>query len=102
MVRAEVLAHAAAQRGAAGVLPDLDESLARARRSLEEVRPLYREGRQSVMEVLRAEEAAARARQAQLDAQALARKEWTAARLAQGRLDGDAIAALSRGLEGTR
>ncbi len=101
-VRGEVLARAAAQRGALAALPDLDESLDRARRSLEEVRPLYREGRQSVMEVLRAEEGVARARQAQLEALAGARREWASARFAQGRLDRDAVAALARGLEGTR
>ena len=98
-VRGEVLARAAGLRGIAAVLPELNESLARARQSLEQVRPLYREGRQSVMEVLRAEEAVARLEEMRLETLYLLRSQWASLRAAQGALDDEAIAVLSRSLE---
>lgn len=98
-IRGEVLARAAGLRGLLAVAPELEESSARARRSLEQVLPLYREGRQSVMEVLRAEEAVARAEDARLETQARLRSDWAALRAAQGRLDAAAVAELARGLE---
>lgn len=97
--RGEVLARAAGLRGIAAALPELRESLARARQSLEQVRPLYREGRQSVMEVLRAEEAAARLEEARLEALYQLRSQWAALRAAQGTLDDDAVGVLARSLE---
>jgi outer membrane protein TolC len=102
MIRGEVLGRAAGVRGLAAALPALDESLARARSSLEAVRPLYREGRQSIMEVLRAEEAVARLQESEFEARCGLRVEWAALRAAQGRLDDDAVAALSRSLEAVR
>ncbi|MBI3564411.1 MAG: TolC family protein [Elusimicrobia bacterium] len=102
MVRGEVLARAAGVRGVAAVAPELDEALARARQSLDEVRPLYREGRQSVMEVLRAEEAVGKLTEARLDARRRLRADWAALRAAQGRLDDDAVATLGRSLEAAR
>jgi len=98
-VRAEVLSRAAGLRGTLAVLPELSESLARARRSLEQVRPLYREGRQSVMEVLRAEEAVARLEEMRLETLYQLRSQWAALRAAQGRLDDEAVAVLSLSLE---
>ena len=100
--RADVLSRAAGLRGLAAVLPDLNESLARARDSLEQVRPLYREGRQSVLEVLRAEEAVARLDDSRLDAAYRLRSDWAALRAAQGRLDDDSVATLTRSLEESR
>lgn len=100
--RGEVLTRAAGLKGLAEVLPELTESLARAREALEQVRPLYREGRQSVLEVLRAEEAVARLEDARLDASLRLRSEWAALRAAQGRLDDDAVALLARSLEEAR
>lgn len=102
MVRGEVLARAAGLRGIAATLPDLNESLARARESLTLVQPLYREGRQSIMEVLRAEEAVARLQDARFEALYRLRSEWAALRAAQGRLDDAAVAALAAGLEDAR
>lgn len=99
MVRGEVLARAAGLRGIAAALPELIEALARARRSLEQVRPLYREGRQSVMEVLRAEEAVARLEETRLETLYQLRAQWAALRAAQGILDDEAVAVLSRSLE---
>jgi outer membrane protein TolC len=98
-VRGEVLSRAAGLRGLAAVLPDIKESLARARESLEQVRPLYREGRQSVLEVLRAEEAAARLEDSRLETVYHLRSDWAALRRAQGRFDDDAVATLTRSLE---
>ncbi|MDE2142432.1 MAG: TolC family protein [Elusimicrobia bacterium] len=100
--RAEVLGRAAGVRGLIAALPDLDESLARAQESLAQVRPLYREGRQSVMEVLRAEEAVARLQDARLDALCRLRSEWAALRAAQGRLDDAAVGTLASSLETPR
>jgi len=98
----EVRARAAGLRGLAAVVPELDESLARARESLEQVRPLYREGRQSIMEVLRAEEAVAKISEARLDALCRLRSDWAALRAAQGRFDDEAVRELARSLEAAR
>jgi outer membrane protein TolC len=101
-VRSEVLGRAAGIRGLEAALPELKESLARGEESLRLVRPLYREGRQSIMEVLRAEEAVARLRDARDEAQYRLRSEWAALRAAQGRFDDAAVAALTRSLEEVR
>ncbi len=101
-VRSEVTAQAAAVRGVTAAAAEIDESLARARESLVEVRPLYREGRQSIMEVLRAEEAAAKLAEASLDARRRERTEWAALRAAQGLLDDGSVTAIAHSLEETR
>jgi outer membrane protein TolC len=101
-VRGEVLGRASGLRGLVATLPDLNESLARAQESLDLVRPLYREGRQSIMEVLRAEEAVARLEDSRLEALYRLRSEWAALRAAQGGLDDEAVAALAKSLEPVR
>jgi len=100
--RGEVLARAAGLRGLAAALPEVREALSRARGSLEQVRPLYREGRQSVLEVLRAEEAVARLEEARLETLYRQRAEWASLRAAQGLFDAGAVAVLSRSLEASR
>jgi len=80
----------------------LREALARARDSLEQVRPLYREGRQSVLDVLRAEEAVARLEEACLETIYRQRADWASLLAAQGRFDAAAVDALSRSLEKSR
>ncbi|OGR95802.1 MAG: hypothetical protein A2V88_13890 [Elusimicrobia bacterium RBG_16_66_12] len=100
--RGEVLARAAGLRGLGSALPDLSEALARARDSLEQVRPLYREGRQSVLDVLRAEETVARLEEARLETVYRQRVEWASLRAAQGRFDADAVAVLNGSLEESR
>lgn len=100
--RGEVLARAAGLRGLNAVLPELREALARARDSLEQVRPLYREGRQSVLDVLRAEEAVARLEEARLDTVYRQRADWAGLRAAQGRFDRAAVEALTASLEASR
>ena len=98
-IRGEVLGRAAGLRGIIATIPDLNESLARAQESLELVRPLYREGRQSVMEVLRAEEAVAHVQESRFEALFRLRSEWAALRASQGRLDDKAVIALTHSLE---
>ncbi len=98
-VRGEVLGRAAGLRGLIEALPSIEEALTRARRSLDLVRPLYQEGRQSVMEVLRAEEAVAQAQEARLEALYQLRAGWAALRAAQGRLGDADIAQIARSLE---
>ncbi|OIO10235.1 MAG: hypothetical protein AUJ52_04680 [Elusimicrobia bacterium CG1_02_63_36] len=55
-----------AYEGAARTLPLAEQMLRRARASIEKFRPLYREGRQSILEVLRAESGLADAEEARL------------------------------------
>ena len=59
--KVEVLQALKNYEGAQEALPLARQTLERAEKSLELFRPLYREGRQSIMEVLRAEEGLARA-----------------------------------------
>ena len=101
-VRGEVLGRADGVRGLIATLPDLNDSLNRARESLDLVRPLYREGRQSILEVLRAEEAVARLDDSRLEALYRLRSEWAGLRAAQGRLDDEAVTALSGSLVNTQ
>jgi outer membrane protein TolC len=100
--RGEVLARAAGLRGLNAALPELREALARARDSLEQVRPLYREGRQSVLDVLRAEEAVARLEEARLETVYRQRADWAGLKAAQGRFDAAAVATLTDSLEASR
>ncbi|MBI4060234.1 MAG: TolC family protein [Elusimicrobia bacterium] len=100
--RGEVLGRAAAVRGLQAALPELDEGLTRAASALDLARPLYREGRLSALEVLRAEEARARMTEARLQAQAGLRTQWAALAAARGRLDADAVSTLARSLEEVR
>ena len=97
-----MLTRAAGLRGLSAALPELREAVARARDSLEQVRPLYREGRQSVLDVLRAEEAVARLEEARLETVYRQRSEWASLRAAQGLFDAEAVAVLSRSLEVSR
>lgn len=101
-VRGEVLARAAGIRGSIASSAEIDESLARARQSLDEVRPLYREGRQSVMEVLRAEESVAKLFAEHLAARRKLRADWSALRAAQGKLDDETVSIINGSLEGSR
>jgi outer membrane protein TolC len=66
-VRIEVSQVYEGYKGARESLPITEDTVAKAKESLELFRPLYREGRQSIMEVLRAEEGLAKAQAAYLD-----------------------------------
>jgi outer membrane protein TolC len=85
--------------GAREALPLLDLTVDQARRSLEMFRPLYREGRQSIMEVLRAEEALARAEAQRLEGLTQLNLNRARALAAAGALDEGALGALSAALE---
>ena len=66
---------------------------------MELFRPLYRQGRQSVLEVLRAEDALAQAELAVVDARKGLFAGWAGLRQAAGTLDAQAVAALDAALE---
>ncbi|MEK7745304.1 MAG: TolC family protein, partial [Elusimicrobiota bacterium] len=67
--------------------------------ALELFRPLYREGRQSVLDVLRAELALAQAEAAYLENLQALHASYAALRLAEGSFDDAAVAAIVRNLE---
>ena len=87
---------------AQAAVPLLRDSAEKARRSLELFVPLYREGRQSILDVLRAEDALLRARAGYLRALFSAHLAFLRLRLAQGRLDAAAVDEVDRRLGGAR
>lgn len=89
----------AAYAGAVEAFPLFVQARDEARRSLELFRPLYRQGRQSVLEVLRAEDALAQAEFAVIDARKGIASAWAGLRQGAGRLDAEAVAALEAALE---
>lgn len=93
---------AAGYRSASASLAPLAAMKERAAASAEAFRPLYREGRQSVLEALRAHEAAARASVMYLEAAAAAHAAYAGVRMAAGTLEPDAVGEISRSLEETR
>jgi len=101
-VRIEVSQVYQGYKGARASLPLAKDTVEKARQSLELFRPLYREGRQSIMEVLRAEEGMAKAQSAYLDN--LYRLHAGRARLllAAGDLDGQAVRGIEQGLEAVK
>ncbi|HVA67619.1 MAG TPA: TolC family protein [Elusimicrobiota bacterium] len=80
-------------------LPVLSLAVAQAQKSLELFRPLYREGRQSIMEVLRAENAAAQAQEGYAQALYGAQMSYARLLLSAGKLNGSAVDAMSANLE---
>ena len=101
-VRIEVAQAYQGYKGAREGLPIAKDTVDKASQSLELFRPLYREGRQSIMEVLRAEEGMAKAQSAYLDN--LYRLHAGRARLllAAGDLDGQAVRGIEQGLEAVK
>lgn len=97
--RVEILQAVRAHEGARDALGYLDATVEQATRSLDAFRPLYQEGRQSILEVLRAEDALARAQAARLDALNQLHLTRVRALAAAGALDEGAITALSASLE---
>jgi outer membrane protein TolC len=83
-------------------LPIFDQTAAKARQSLDLFRPLYREGRQSILDVLRAEEALARAEYMRLETLASLHLQKARTLAAAGILDEGALGALSASLEKPR
>jgi len=89
-------------RGACESLPIAKDMVEKAEESLRLFRPLYREGRQSIMEVLRAEEGVARAQAAFLEGLYGVRAGKARLLLAAGSLDGQAVKELEKGLGAAR
>ena len=86
-------------KGVRESLPIAKDTVDKARQSLELFRPLYREGRQSIMEVLRAEEGLAKAQSAYLESLYDLHAGRARLLLAAGSLDGQAVRDLSQGVE---
>ncbi|MFA6028500.1 MAG: TolC family protein [Elusimicrobiota bacterium] len=97
--RLEALQAHAAYAGVVGSLPRVRDMLERSRKSLELFRPLYREGRQSVLEALRAEEATARAEAALAETLYGLHAGWAGVRLAAGTFDEDAVRTIAARLQ---
>jgi outer membrane protein TolC len=98
-VRIEVAQLYQGYRGVRASLPIAEDTLDKARQSLELFRPLYREGRQSIIEVLRAEEGMAKAQSAYLESLYKLHAGRARLLLATGSLDASAIRAIEHGLE---
>jgi len=98
-VKSQVLSARAGYLGAASTLPLAKTTLERSQKSLELFRPLYREGRQSVLEVLRAEEAVARSQLQLLEALYGLHAGYAGVRLAAGTLDDEAVREIRSHLE---
>lgn len=97
--RIEALQALKGYEGAAEALPPSKRALENARKSLDMFRPLYREGRQSILDVLRAEEGLARAESNHWLTLYNAHVGYARLLLAAGRLDGEGVSDIERRLE---
>ncbi len=97
-IRAEVSQAYETYQGALAARTTAKETVERAARSLELFRPLYRSGRQSIIEVLRAEEALAKAQAAYSEALFRIHSTYLQLMAASGGLDDQAIGDMSRQL----
>lgn len=98
-VRLEVVEAGQAYESARKSLPALKETLESAEESLKLFKPLYRQGRQSVLEVLRAEEGVCRAAAGYLETLHGLALGWARLRLAAGAFDDRAVSELEKSLE---
>ncbi len=98
-VRIEVSQVYLGYKGVRESLSIAKDTVDKARQSLELFRPLYREGRQSIMEVLRAEEGMAKAQSAYSESLYNIHAGRARLLLAAGNLDGQAVRDIERGLE---
>ena len=98
-IRIEVSQAYEAYQGALAGLPIAKDTQERADKSLELFRPLYHSGRQSIIEVLRAEEGSARAQSSYLQALLYVHISYLQLQAATGSLDNKAIAEVSQELE---
>jgi outer membrane protein TolC len=89
-------------KGVRASLPIAKDTVDKAKQSLELFRPLYREGRQSIMEVLRAEEGLAKAESAYLENLYKLHAGRARLLLAAGDLDGPAVREIEQALEAAR
>lgn len=97
-IELEVSAAWKSVHGTLDSLPIAKESFDQAAKSLELFRPLYHEGRQSVLEVLRAEEGLARAQTGYLQTLYGLHFGYARLALAGGRLDADCVREIERHL----
>jgi len=98
-VRIDVSQAYEAYQSATQSLPIMQQAVGQAQKSLELFRPLYREGRQSIMEVLRAESAAAQAQEGYSRALYAAQLGYARLLLSAGKLDTATVAAMSANSE---
>ena len=98
-IRIEVSQACDAYAGALTALPVAKETLDRAAKSLDLFRPLYHSGRQSIIEVLRAEEGLAKAQAAYLQAMLQAHIAYLRIAAAAGLLDEKTIDKIGRLIE---
>ncbi|MBI5594648.1 MAG: TolC family protein [Elusimicrobia bacterium] len=96
---ADIASARAAYAGALDAFPELLSARDHAAHSLELFRPLYRQGRQSVMEVLRAEDALTQAELAVIAARRGLYAGWAGLRQAAGTFGPEAVKDLERALE---
>ncbi|MFH1725006.1 MAG: TolC family protein [Elusimicrobiota bacterium] len=101
-VRIELTGAREAYEGAAANVPTVRWTLEQARKSLELFRPLYREGRQSVMEVLRAEDALTQAEDAYLRTLFHLHTGYARLMLAAGALEPRVVSEMESRLEAAR
>lgn len=85
-------------RGLYQNLPQMKETVSQTGRSLELFRPLYKTGRQSILDVLRAEEAAARAEAAYLEAMLQFHSNFLRLMAAAGQLDESSLSLVASSL----
>jgi outer membrane protein TolC len=98
-IRLEVIEALNGYEGARAGLPMVQEAARQSEKSLELFRPLYREGRQSILEVLRAEEGLARAQTALLENLYRIHFGYARLRLATGTLETAAVREIQDRLE---
>lgn len=101
-VRMEVSGLYRDYEGLKSSLPASREARDRAEESLDLFKPLYREGRQSVLEVLRAEESFARAQAAYIDGLFELHTGYARLLLAAGAFDAQAVSEMDRQLGAAR
>ncbi len=97
--RIEVLQSLRQYQGAVASLPKAKETVEKAQKSLELFRPLYREGRQSIIDVLRAEEGLMRAQSAYLGTLFQLHAGYAQLQMASGALDDQAVARIDQQLK---
>jgi len=101
-VAAQVAQYYRDYEGALAVLPQAEEAVADAERSLELFKPLFRQGRQSVLEVARAEAALMSARASRAEIIFKLHSIYAALMFVSGRLDWASVEGVSAALSGDK
>ena len=98
-IHSEIIETVEGYKGFAEALPILTETLKQAQKALKLVGPLYREGRQSIVEALRAEEGEMQAQKALLEDSFGIHSGYARILLSAGDLDATGIVKIERHLE---